>query len=56
MGLDNQMPVGKIGAKKQKRLEMKEEKRQLREVENYALTNYNLFRTPLICSSYLCGD
>ena len=26
------MPVGKIGAKKQRKLEMKEEKRQLREV------------------------
>ena len=32
MGLDNQMPVGKIGAKKQRRLEMKEEKKLLREV------------------------
>ena len=32
MGLDDQMPVGKIGAKKQRKLEMKEEKRQLREV------------------------
>jgi len=32
MGLDNQMPVGKIGAKKQRRLEMKEEKKVLREV------------------------
>ncbi|CAH3174180.1 unnamed protein product [Porites lobata] len=31
MGLDNQMPVGKIGAKKQRKLEMKEEKRILRE-------------------------
>ncbi|XP_020602716.1 DDRGK domain-containing protein 1-like [Orbicella faveolata] len=31
MGLDNQMPVGKIGAKKQRRLEMKEEKKLLRE-------------------------
>lgn len=31
MGLDDQMPVGKIGAKKQRKLEMKEEKRQLRE-------------------------
>lgn len=31
MGLENQMPVGKIGAKKQKRLEMKEEKKLLRE-------------------------
>ena len=32
MGLENQMPVGKIGAKKQRRLEMKEEKKLLREV------------------------
>lgn len=32
MGLDNQMPVGKIGAKKQRKLEMKEEKRIFREV------------------------
>ena len=32
MGLENQMPFGKIGAKKQKRLEMKEEKKLLREV------------------------
>lgn len=32
MGLENQMPVGKIGAKKQRRLEMKEEKKFLREV------------------------
>lgn len=36
MGLENQMPVGKIGAKKQRRLEMKEEKKFLREVWNYS--------------------
>lgn len=34
MGLDNQMPVGKIGAKKQRKLEMKEEKRIFREVRS----------------------
>ena len=37
MGLDNQMPVGKIGAKKQRKLEMKEEKRILREVRSVIL-------------------
>ena len=35
LGLDDQKPVGKIGAKKQRKLEMKEEKRMLREVWNY---------------------
>ena len=37
MGLDNQMPVGKIGAKKQRKLEMKEDKRILREVRSVVL-------------------
>ena len=37
MGLDNQMPVGKIGTKKQRKLEMKEEKRILREVRSVVL-------------------
>lgn len=37
LGLDDQKPVGKIGAKKQRKLEMKEEKRMLREVWNFLL-------------------
>ena len=32
MGLDDQMPVGKIGTKKRRKLEMKEEKKAQREV------------------------
>ena len=46
IGLDNQKPVGKIGAKKQKRLEMKEEKRVLREVGDFTFNLLMLFSKP----------
>lgn len=43
IGFDNQKPVGKVGAKKQRRIEMKEEKRLLREVGNYTFNLLMIF-------------
>ena len=44
MGLENQRPVGKIGAKKQRRLEMKEERKLMREVWNFLLCDQTMDR------------
>ena len=56
MGLDNQMPVGKIGAKKQRRLEMKEEKKLLREVQRNCILTNGIYNILLFCPSYSYAD